>query len=324
LSASGAAATALASALVLGISAVADQRSTKRVRMRKGLSPAIILDLARQWLWLIAILANLVGFALQVVALSLGSLAVVQPLLVFDLVFAVLISWLLDRRAKVPVSGRRRSTPLMFSGVAAVTGGVAGFLAVGQPSAGTANVGFSVLVPLVIGFAVVVGGCLAVAKRSPKLRPLAMALACGVSYGVSAFAVKLVTSEFGGGAAKVFTNWPIYVLAVAGPLGYLFNQYAFQQGRSLAPVQSIITSADPIISIALSVLWLNVVLRDSPAAIFGEVASLLLMVAGIVVTAHNSPHVTRRAARAAGAGGATAGAQPGLRGSRATLPAGKP
>jgi hypothetical protein len=81
---------------------------------------------------------------------------------------------------------------------------------------------------------------------------MAMALACGVNYGVSAFAVKLVTSEFSGGAAKVFTNWPIYVLAVAGPLGYLFNQYALQQGKSLAPVQSIITSADPIISIALS------------------------------------------------------------------------
>jgi len=31
------------------------------------------------------------------------------------------------------------------------------------------------------------------------------------------------------------------------------------------------------------------------AAFFGEVASLVLMVAGIVLTAHNSPHVTRRA-----------------------------
>ncbi len=294
MSASSATATALASALTLGISAVADQRSTKRVKKRKRLSPAIFADLARQPLWLIAIAANVAGFALQVVALSLGSLALVQPLLVFDLVFAVLISWLLDRRRKVPHPGGRRSTLLMFAGVAATTAGVAAFLAVGQPSGGTTNVRFSVLVPLVIGLAVVIGGCLAVAARNPRLRPLAMALACGVNYGVAAFAVKLVTSEFSGGAAKVFTNWPIYVLAVAGPLGYLFNQYALQQGKSLAPVQSIITSADPIISIALSILWLNVVLRDSPAAIFGEVTSLAVMVAGIVVTAHNSPHVTRR------------------------------
>ena len=295
MSGSGATATALASALVLGISAVADQRSTKRVKERKGLSPAIFADLARQSLWLISIAANVVGFVLQVVALSLGSLALVQPLLVFDLVFAVLISWLLDRRAKVPHPGGRRSTLLMFTGVAAATAGVAGFLAIGRPSAGTTNAGLSVLPPLVIGLAVVVGGCLAVAARNPNLQPLAMALACGVNYGVAAFAVKLVTSEFSGGAARVFTNWPIYVLAVAGPLGYLFNQYALQEGKSLAPVQSIITSADPIISIALGILWLNVVLRNSPAAIFGGVASLVVMVAGIVVTAHNSPHVMRRA-----------------------------
>jgi hypothetical protein len=252
MSASGATATALASALVLGISAVADQRSTKRVKKRKGLSPAIFVDLARQSLWLIAIVANVAGFALQVVALSLGSLALVEPLLVFALVFAVLTSWLLDRRAKLPYPRGRRSTLLMFAGVAATTAGVAGFLAIGQPSAGTTHVSVSVVVPLVIGLAVVVGGCLTVAARNPNLRPMAMALACGVNYGVSAFAVKLVTSEFSGGAAKVFTNWPIYVLAVAGPLGYLFNQYALQQGKSLAPVQSIITSADPIISIALS------------------------------------------------------------------------
>jgi hypothetical protein len=303
LSAPGATATALASALVLGISAVADQRSTKRVKKRQGLSLAIFVDLVRQSLWLLSIVANLAGFALQVVALSLGSLALVQPLLVFDLVFAVLISWLLDRRAKVPHPGGRRSTVLMFSGVAATTGGVAAFLAIGQPSAGSANVGISVLPPLVIGLAVIVGGCLAVGARRPDLRPLAMALACGVNYGVAAFAVKLVTSEFSGGAGKVFTNWPIYVLAVAGPLGYLFNQYALQQGKSLAPVQSIITSTDPILSIALSILWLNVVLNDSPAAIFGEVAALMVMVAGIIVTAHNSPHVTREANRRVPAAG---------------------
>jgi len=295
LSTSSATATALASALALGISAVADRRSTKRVRRRKGLSPAIFADLVRQPLWLVAIAANVVGFVLQVVALKLGSLALVQPLLVFDLVFAVLISWLLDRRAKVRRPGGSRPTVLLFAGVGATTAGVAAFLAVGRPSAGTANAGASVVVPLVIGLAVVVGGCLAVAARQPKLRPLAIALACGVNYGVAAFAVKLVTSEFGGGAAKVLTNWPIYVLAVAGPLGYLFNQYAFQQGRSLAPVQSIITSADPIISVALSILWLDVVLRDSPAAVFGEVASLAVMVGGIVLTAHNSSQVAGRA-----------------------------
>jgi hypothetical protein len=38
----------LAAALVLGIAVVADQRSAKRVRQRRVLSPTIFVDLVRQ------------------------------------------------------------------------------------------------------------------------------------------------------------------------------------------------------------------------------------------------------------------------------------
>ncbi|HEY6493635.1 MAG TPA: DMT family transporter [Trebonia sp.] len=283
--------TALAAALFLGISSFADQRSTKRVKTERALSPVILLDLVRQPLWLIAIAANIVGFALQVVALSLGSLAVVQPLLVFDLVFAVLISRSVGWDASRVPPGTRRWDPVLLAGVAGATAGVAGFLAIGQPSAGHADVGFDVLLPLAIGLVVVVGGCLALSARSDVLRPFALALACGVCYGAASFAVKLVTSEFGHGPAAVFTNWPIYVFAVTGPAGFILNQNAFQQGKSLAPAQAIITTTDPVISIGLSILWLDATLRGGPAATFGEVASLLLMTAGIVVTAHRAPPV---------------------------------
>jgi len=83
---------ALASSLILGASAVIEQRGTKLVKPRKVLSPSLFVDLARQPLWLTGIAANVAGFALQVVALKFGELALVEPILVFDLVFAVLIS----------------------------------------------------------------------------------------------------------------------------------------------------------------------------------------------------------------------------------------
>jgi drug/metabolite transporter (DMT)-like permease len=280
--------TAIVSALFLGIAAVADQRSTKRVETRGALSPRIFLDLVRQPLWLAAVGANIVGFALQVVALSFGSLAVVQPLLVFDLIFAVLIAWYLRKRDNVqrPWSTDRA----MFAGVGAAAAGVAGFLAIGRPTGGQSHASWSVLPPLAIGLIVVVGGCLVIANRNPNLRPLALAAACGVCYGVAAFTIKLVTSEFHG-PAELFGDWPIYVLLVVGPVGYLLNQDAFQQGTFLAPVQAIITAADPVISIALGILWLDVHVRNSPGAIAGEVASLLVMVAGIVITAQHAPQV---------------------------------
>ena len=116
-----------------------------------------------------------------------------------------------------------------------------------------------------------------------------LALACGVNYGVAAFLIKLLTSEFGGGLGQVFTNWPIYVFAVVGPAGYILNQDAFQQGTLLAPVQAIISAADPVISIALGIVWLAVQVRGSPEAITGEVASLLLLTGGIFMTAYHVP-----------------------------------
>ncbi|HEY5394943.1 MAG TPA: DMT family transporter [Trebonia sp.] len=272
--------TAIAAAAVLGLSAAIDQRSTKKVKTREPLSPKLLADLARQPLWLIAIGANVVGFALQVVALAYGSLALVQPLLVCDLLFAVLIAWVLRGNANEPQPNMKS----MWIGVGVTTIGLAGFLAIGQPTPGHTQARLSMLAPLAIGYVVAVGACLVVANRNRGLQPLALATACGVSYGVAAFVIKLLTSEFGGGLGAVFTNWPIYVFIVVGPAGFVLNQNALQQGTLLAPVQAIISVADPIISIALGVAWLDVRLRSSPGAIAGEIISFALLTVGIIMT----------------------------------------
>jgi uncharacterized membrane protein len=291
--------TAIAAAGVLGLSAAIDQRSTKKVETRETLSPRLLADLARQPLWLIAIGANIVGFILQVVALAYGSLALVQPLLVCDLLFAVLIAWYLRGRANEPQPNMKP----IWVGVGVTTIGLAGFLAIGQPTPGHTQARLSMLAPLAIGYVVVVGACLVVANRNRDLQPLALALGCGVSYGVAAFVIKLVTSEFGGGLAAIFTNWPIYLFAVVGPAGFILNQNALQQGTLLAPVQAIISVADPVISIALGVAWLDVRLRSSPGAIAGEIISFLLLTVGILMTSR--AHVADPPAEQEAAAGVT-------------------
>jgi drug/metabolite transporter (DMT)-like permease len=293
---------ALAGSVVFGISSVAEQRGTKRVKRRRALSPRILLDLVRQPLWVAAIGAILVGFALQVVALTFGPLALVEPILVCDLIFAVLISAYL----------RRRWDPVMLAGVAACSAGVAGFLVIARPSGGRSAISFHVVLPLAAGLAAAVAGCLAVARRNQNLRPLALALACGVSYGTAAFLVKLVTAEAAGGLLRLLSHWPIYALAVVGPVGFVLNQDAFQQGTLLAPVLAIITASDPLVSIALAYFWLHEKLSGSPAAIAGEVTSLLLMTTGIVVIAHHSPQVVKQQNELARRADASPGPSPGL------------
>jgi len=277
-------AAAVGAALVFGVTSVAEQRSTKRVKQERTGSPKILLDLVRQPLWDIAIVGTVIGFALQVVGLKYAPLAVVEPILVFDLVFAVLIAAYL----------RRSADPVMLAGVLACAVGVAGFLLIARPTAGTGTVSLAEAIWLAIGAVGAVAGCLVVGQSSETLRPLGMALATGICYGLSAFLIKLVTSEAShGGFGHVLTSWPIYALAIAGPVGFVLNQDAFQAGTFIAPVMAIITAADPLISIALAAVLLNEQLRSSPGAIAGEVICLILMTAGIIEIARHSPQAIK-------------------------------
>ena len=272
---------AVGASLVFGISSVAEQRSTHKVRTRKALSPRIVLDLMHQPLWVAAMAGTILGFILQILALRFGPLALVEPVLVVALIFATLINAYL----------RGTWDSKLMAGVAASAAGIVGFLVIAHPTPGTSHVGFLVVLPLGAGLVGAILGCLAIARRSSTLRPLALALACGICYGVSAFLVKLVVSDVGGGLIGLFTDWPIYALAVVGPAGFILNEDAYQQGNLIAPVLAITTACDPVISIALGSLWLNEDLNSSAAGVVGEIIALIVMVAGIVVIAHRAPHV---------------------------------
>jgi hypothetical protein len=275
---------ALGSSLAYAITAVTEQLGTKRVKRRRALSPELLLDLLKQPLWLAGIATNVASFALQVVALRFGPLALVEPILVCDLIFAGLISAALRKRADL-ITG---------AGVLACAGGVAGFLVIARPSAGRQAIGLVEVLPLLAGFAAVLAGCLALARWNRTVRPLALALACGAAYAVTDFSIKLATPQLSGGLADLFTHWPVYAVAVIGAIGFVLNQNAFQAGDLLAPVLAIITIADTIGAIGLAWLFLDEKLASGPAEIAGEAASLLVMTVGIVILAHRSPQAARR------------------------------
>src|SRR5258708_2793805 len=179
----------------------------------------------------------------------------------------------------------------MLAGVFSCSAGLAAFLAIARPSGGVSTVSLRAVMPFAVGFAVAVAGSIALGQRVRGVRPLTLAFACGISYGFAAFLVKLVITQAGGGLPHLLSLWPIYALVVVGPLGFLLNQNAFQQGTLLAPVMSIITACDPVISIVLASVLLKETLSSGTAAIAGQVAALAVMTTGIVVIAHRVPQV---------------------------------
>ena len=283
---------AIAAALAFAAAAVLEQCSARQVPQRPPLSPRLLLDLARRPLWLAAIGGTIVGSALQITALHFGPLALVQPVLVCDLIFAVLIAAVTIRH--------HPPDKIMMLGTVCCAAGVAGFLAVARPGDGRESVSLPAVLPLAAALAVVLAGCLAAARRSrPQIRPLLLALACGIAYGATAFLLKLVTHSLSHGFSEPLRQWPLYAVVILGPLGFLLNQNAFQAGILIAPVLAVITTVDPLVSIGIGHLWLGETIASTPLDLAGEAAALAAMIAGIVALAHRAPQAARSQAQAA-------------------------
>jgi hypothetical protein len=74
------------------LSSVLQRRANKRVPQRENMSLRQIWVLLHQPVWFGGILAITAGFLLQATALGSGDLAVVEPVLVLELPFALIIS----------------------------------------------------------------------------------------------------------------------------------------------------------------------------------------------------------------------------------------
>jgi drug/metabolite transporter (DMT)-like permease len=275
--------TALAAAVMFGFSDVVEQRSTHEVPERAALSPRLVLDLAKRPLWLGAIGVNVAGNVLQIVALHFGALALVQPILVTDLLFAAVFAAIL---------AHRRPDWVISVGVICCAAGVGCFLAIARPRGGHSTVSFTTFLPLALVLAAAVAACLAAAHWGPRqVRPLWLALACGLDFGVNAFLLKLVPVTLAEGFSDPLKQWPLYAIVITAPSGFLLNQNAFQAGTLISPVLAIITTVDPLVSIGVAYAWLGETIDSSPLALAGEIISLAVMTLGVFALARRTPHV---------------------------------
>lgn len=273
----------IGAALNFGAAAVAQHHSTRRVRVRNVVNPKLVTDLARQPLWLLGVGLSLFGYLLQAAALHFGALAFVQPLLVTSLLFAVGFGLLL---------GRHHLDWTVAWGATCAVAGLAGFLIIARPrGGGTATPAhLAEAVPVAAVLVVAVVGSLLVAQFRPgPSRALLVALACGVVYGINAFLVKIVTNVLVQGPVALFTSWPLYAAIVAGAIGFLLNQRAFQASKVAAPVLAVITAADPLVSIVIARFWSGERFAAGAWRFPPELALLALMTAGIAALAYSMP-----------------------------------
>ena len=273
---------AIMGAVSFGAAAALQHVATMHVPVRPALRISLIVELVREPVWTSSLVLNVLGSGMQVVALANGPLALVEPILVTNLLFATAARSFLVRRLP---------RPFVLAGGTLACVGLAMFLVLARPPAGaTQIVGVMTVLPYALGLGALLLVCLYVASRHPgQPRALALALACGVFYGCAAGSAKVATGVLETqGIFGLLTSWPLYAMAVLGPLGFLLNQNAFQASPILAPALAVITVTDPLVSIGVGVLWLHETLATGVLNVAGQVTGLALMVIGVWLLSHGA------------------------------------
>ena len=264
----------LVAAVSFAFAAVMQQESTQTVGCEKSLTPGLLLELLRRPKWILGGSAMLAGFGLQAVALSFGPVALVQPIVVLELAFAIPFGILRRHRR----AGRRE-----WAGIGSVMSGVAIFLLAASPGRGiqdppgTQWVESLVPVGIVAAVAVAVG-----ATRRGKTRAMFLGAAAGCSFGVLSVLTKSVTHLLSSDVAKAFVTWQVYVAIAVGIAALTVSQSAYQAGP-LAYSMPFVGVLEPLVAVVIGDVVLGEQVRMSEAQFVLELAAAAVAVIGIVL-----------------------------------------
>jgi drug/metabolite transporter (DMT)-like permease len=205
-----------------------------------------MLALVRRPAWAIGI-AGVAGAALfQALALVNGPMALVQPVFILELPFALLVA--------APLLHRRLSAD-GWTAVGAVVGGLALLLAAAAPSGTRAQAAMARWVPvLVITLGVMAGAVLLARSSSSRLfRAAALASAAAVGNALTAALLKSATDRLADDGLPAFLGaWQTYGFALTGIASVLLLENALQAGP-LTASQPALTIGDASVSLLLGV-----------------------------------------------------------------------
>lgn len=271
-------AAALAGALCIALSTSLQHTSAEAAPGGPSGSRWLLLHLAGRPVWLLGLLVGLAGFVLHALALAVGAVSLVQPLMVSVLVFALPVRAALDRRAP---TGRS----LAWAALTALA--LAVFIVVSHPSVGSGAPKHADAGLLVLSGVVLAGGAswrAAVELRAGRRVPAGLLLgaAGGVLFGLVAGVLKLTVLALAAqGMAALLSGWQLWVLLALSGWGFALNQRAYQ-AAPLAVSLPVLTMLELLAAMAFGFYVFGEKPADQPVSVAIEVAALLLVALGVV------------------------------------------
>ncbi|WP_067803189.1 DMT family transporter [Actinomadura formosensis] len=281
----------LLAAFLFAAAAALQYRAARRV-VRGGsdasAAQGLIRRLVRDPVWLTGWGVNLAGFCAQATALHFGSTALVQPLLVTQLVFTIALGTVGTGR------GPARTDLL---GGAAVSAGLAVLFTVpgaippeGEPSRSRLFIAGLIAAPLVAVLS------RAAWLRAGPVRAALLGVCAGLCFAATAVLIKLTTADLvDRGVAATAADWPGYALAGSTLLGLVLEQRAFAAG-ALPAAMTAMTMTNPIASYLVAAFAFATLPPRTAAAFTAVSVSAVLLTAGVALLSR-SAHTARAGER---------------------------
>jgi drug/metabolite transporter (DMT)-like permease len=267
---------ALCAALVSAIGSVVRQRSAQEIADEPvghwelfGLS----LRDARWWLGGGAAVAN---YALQAVALSLGSVMLVTALQVTVLLFALPINARLTRH-------RVTSWEWIWATLLAIA--VAVIVTVGDPAQGQQRASLETWVGVAIVLGPMLVSCVAGARIwSGVVAAVLLAMVAGSSLALFAVLTKGVVEAGHGGIGGLLGAPELYAWVAIAVVGMVFQQSSFRAGALTASLPTM-TLAKPLVGWILGITVLGETLRVNGTEAFALAVAMIVMIVATVALA---------------------------------------
>ncbi len=278
---------ALGAAGLFGLASALQHQEAGKVQT--SVRPGLLVALVKRPLWVLGSLSDLGAVCLQAVALGLGSVALVQTLLVAGLPLAVVLSALLERRAlhRHEVVG----LGLCSLGLALLGPALSSTPSGHVPSRYAAAFAGSAVLTLVLP--------LLALREDPRFGGLYAGVAAGAVIGAGSVLLAVAAGRFPDWSA-LLGSWAPYAAVLVGGLGLLLAQVAFQTGDLGAPLAAL-SVAEPVVAVFLAVTVLHESLPTSPGARTAALSGAALAVAGVLALcrphAPGRPHAPVRVAR---------------------------
>ncbi len=269
---------ATACALANALSSILQRMGVEDAPEEATLRLSLITHALKRGVWLLGFGFIVGSFLLQAVALHLGSLSQVQPILTLELLFLVLLlaTWF-----------RFRISLREWLACLAAAGGLAGFLVFAQPGSDSLmpDAREWIVVGSICGGVVVLMVLLAL--RGPRWWRAAMFGAAGaVGFAFTASLIKVVSGYLTTGWTQMFDHWQTYGVVISGVASLFLAQNAYHAGP-IAASQTALVLVDPLASIAIGIGLFGDNLRTSGAYGPLEAVSLLVMFVGAAALAHS-------------------------------------